>query len=195
MKAGLTEIIVLHDNNVPVEKFEEKALKSGKIFLNTMKKAQGEGEIRITLGAFGDGYTFYTDDTPVAAVRLLSKHFGGGNGVRNIFDSLANTMIEKGNAYSASDESEHPENIIVVLTTFGKDNASKSFTYNQVAEMVGHQSEIYKWNFICMTTEPLVPEQLGIPQECIISIDKEDKDFFALALVELAERVLSIVNK
>ncbi|MDR2531382.1 MAG: hypothetical protein LBC82_00860 [Oscillospiraceae bacterium] len=194
MKSGLTEIIVLHDNNVPVENFEELARKNGKIFLETMKKAQGEGEIRITLGAFGDGYKFYTNDTPVAAVRLTTKHFGGGDGVRNVFDSIAETINEKGKAYSDADESEHPENVIVVLTTFGRDNASKSFTYNQVAEMVAHQSYVYKWKFFCMTNESLIMEQLGILPEHTILFDIEEENFFAKALAKLSERIIDVIR-
>ncbi|MCL2698198.1 MAG: hypothetical protein FWE74_08985 [Oscillospiraceae bacterium] len=195
MKIGLTEVIILHDNNAPAENFEEITRKNGRVFFNTLKKSQGEGEIRITLGAFGEEYKFYTDDTPVSSVRPMTKYFVNGNGVRNVFDSLANTMIEKGKAYSASDESEHPENIIVVLTTFGRDNASKNYTYNQVADMVAHQSGVYKWRFISVTAEPLVPEQLGIPQDFVIGIDKEEDDFWGKALNKLSEKILSQISK
>jgi hypothetical protein len=195
MKIGLTEIIILHDNNAPVENFEEIASKYGKAFFNTLKKSQGEGEIRVTLGAFGEKHKFFTDDTPVAAVRPSMKHFANGNGMRNIFDSVANAMSEKGKVYNAADESEHPENVIVVLATFGRDNASKNFTYNQIAEMVAHQSDIYKWNFISITAEPLIPEQLGIPSENIIRIDKEDEDFWSKALSECASLILKLISR
>lgn len=194
MKTGLTEIIILHDNNAPVPGFEELAQKYGKAFFNTLKKSQGAGEIRITLGAFGEEYKFFAEDTPVAVLRPAIKYFANGSGIRNIFDSVANAMFEKGKAYSAASESEHPENIIVVLTTFGRDNASKSYTYSQVAEMVAHQTEIYKWKFISVTSEPLVPEQLGISKENVILIDSEDEDFWMMALGELSKRILDLIN-
>ena len=195
MKNGLTEIIIFHDNNAPVPNFDEQIRKCSKTFFSTLKKAEADGEIRITLGAFGEGYKLYANDTPVAAVRLTIKNLTQGNGVRNIFDSLGNAIIEKGQAYSASDENEHPENIIFIITAFGRDNASKSFAYSQLTDMIAHQSYVYKWTFLCLTSEPLLTEQLGILPENIIRLDTEEEDFFDKALDDLAARIIAIINK
>jgi hypothetical protein len=193
MKTGLTEIIILHDNNVPIKDFEEETRKYGKDFFAALKKAEAEipdGEIRITLGVFGEEFKMLANDIPVAAVRPAAKQFTPGNGTRNVLDSLGNTIIEKGKAYSNTDESEHPENIIVILTAFGRDNASKNYTYNQIADMIAHQSYVYKWRFICMTNEPTIPEQLGIPEEDTIWIDSDDEDFWGMALEKLTGRLV-----
>jgi len=195
MKHGLTEIIILHDNNAPVPNFEEHARKHGRKFFNGLKDSGVFGEVRVTLAAFGEGYKFYNNSTPIAAVRPVAKNFANGNGVRNVFDTLANTMNEKGRAYSNTDESEHPENVIFVLTTFGRDNASKSFAYSRVAEMIAHQSYVYKWNFICMTNEQLISSQLELHEESVIRIDSEDESFWDKALTELSEKIRKIIQK
>ncbi|MCL2018508.1 MAG: hypothetical protein FWG70_02005 [Oscillospiraceae bacterium] len=195
MKIGLTEVIILHDNNTPKE-VSESMNKNGKKFFSALKENQAEGEIRITLGAFGEGFKLYASDVPVAAVRPVIKNFTNGNGVRNILDSVGSAIIEKGEVYSNSDESEHPERIVFVLTAFGRDNASKSFTYSQIADMVAHQSYVYKWKFLCLTNEPFITEQLGILPENVIPLEEdEENDFFADALDELAVRIKSIINE
>jgi hypothetical protein len=196
MKTGLTEIIILHDNNAPYPSFEEIVNKSNKAFFTILKKAEAEvhdGEIRITYavsGESGTGYKLIADDIPVAAVRLGAKNFIAASGMRDIFDAMGNTMLEKGKAYSASDESEHPENVIFILTAFGRDNASKSYTFSQIADMVAHQSYVYKWKFFCLTTEPAVPEQLGIPEECCTFINDEEDDFYEDAMDKLTGRIV-----
>jgi hypothetical protein len=193
MKKGLTEIIILHDNNAPGPDFEEQVRKGKKRFWAAFKNT--DGEVRATLAAFGEGCKLYTDDVPVSTIRTSVRHFIGGSGVRNIFDSVVCAMKEKGAAYSVSHEGEHPENIIFVLTAFGRDNASKNYTYNQVADMLGHQSYVYKWKFFCLTAEPLLAEQLRIPQEFVIPLNIEEEGFFPKALDELSERILTIINQ
>jgi hypothetical protein len=193
MKNGLTEIIILHDNNAPIPDFEEQVRKGSKAFWAALKKC--DSEVRATLAAFGESCKMHTDDVPVSTVRTNVKHFIGGSGVRNIFDSLGCAIAQKGEAYSASDESEHPENVIFVLTSFGRDNASKNFTYRKVAKMIAHQSYVYKWRFFCLTNEAVLIEQLGIPEENIIRLDFEQEEFFPKALDELSEKILNIISR
>ncbi|MCL2694594.1 MAG: hypothetical protein FWE60_05770 [Oscillospiraceae bacterium] len=196
MKNGLTEVIILHDNNAPTPDFDAQLNKS-KSFFTTLKKAEArlpDGEIRVTLGSFGEGRKILADDIPVAAVRPIVKYLTQGVGRRDIFDSVAATMIKKGDAYRDTDEAEHPENVIFVLTAFGRDNASKSYTFSQIADMIAHQSYVYRWKFFCLTDEPLVPEQLGIPDEDVIFLDKDVDGFFVEALGELAEKIIKVVE-
>jgi hypothetical protein len=193
MKTGLTEIIILHDNNAPVEGFEEQVRSASKAFWAALKKC--DSEVRATLAAFGECCKMYTDDVPVSTVRTNVKHFIGGSGVRNIFDSLGCAITEKGAAYSASDESEHPENVVFVLTSFGRDNASKNFTYRKVAKMIAHQTFVYKWKFFCLTSEAVLIEQLGIQPENAILLDVEEENFFPKALNDLSERILNIISR
>ena len=196
MKTGLTEIIILHDNNAPYPSFEDSVNKSSGAFLKALKEAEAQipdGEIRITYavsGKGGEGYNLIANDIPVAAVRLGAKNFIAAGGMRDILDAMGNTIIDKGKAYSASDENEHPENVIFILTAFGRDNASKSYTFNQVADMVAHQSYVYKWKFFCLTTEHGLPEQLGIPEDNCIWIDEENEDFYTRAMEKLTGRIV-----
>ncbi|MCL1824268.1 MAG: hypothetical protein FWG44_08720 [Oscillospiraceae bacterium] len=206
MKIGLTEIIILHDNNAPIPDFGKQARKSSSDFISILKKTGFD--IRVTFANFGNGYKVTANDVPVAAVSFNAKNYIA-NGTRDIFDSAGNMINEKGKVFSETDPNEHPENIIFVLTAFGRDNASKSFTFAQIADMIGHQSYVYKWKFFCLATEPAVPQQLGIPEDCVIWMDTthlnlppaaeasasgEAENFLSQALKELAEKIKKIIS-
>jgi hypothetical protein len=52
-----------------------------------------------------------------------------------------------------------------VITTDGQENASKEFNHQKIKEMITHQREVYKWEFVFfganIETE-IVAEELGI---------------------------------
>ncbi|MCL2077824.1 MAG: hypothetical protein FWH08_05390 [Oscillospiraceae bacterium] len=194
MKKGLTELIVMHDNITPVPGFQKKAQKISAEFLATLSKAQTEErQIRFTGVLFGGGYKMVADDVPIGDVKSNPDDFTA-TGTRDIFDSAAKAIIEKGSAYGNKHESEHPENIIFVIVAFGRDNASKSFTYSQVADMVRHQSEVYKWKFFCLTTDSFVSEQFGLGEDFVILLDYGEDDYFSDALKKLSERIMNIID-
>lgn len=193
MKSGLTEIVFILDSNPSAPDFDKQARKSLGNFFSAMKKK--DSEIKVTFAVYGSsgGYKIFADDVPVAALRMSAKYFEKGNGTRDLFDSAAGAIYEKGTAYSRTDESEHPENVIFVITAFGRDNASKSNTYSKVAEIIGHQAYVYKWRFFCLTTDTTVSSQLGIPAEAVMMLDLEDEDFLGKGLGELQKKISEIV--
>ncbi|MCL2108011.1 MAG: hypothetical protein FWH20_01520 [Oscillospiraceae bacterium] len=196
MKTGLTEIIFLYDSNPPMPNFDKQARKNFSDFFSGLKKT--DAEIKVTFITYGgDGCRIIEDDTPVAAVRMSAKYFETAGGRRDFFDAAASAIVKKGENYSATDEAEHPENVVFVLTAFGRDNASKNFTYSQVAEMVGHQTYVYKWKFFCLTTDMTVSGQLDIPGDSVIILgsDGEGEDFLSKGLKVLGEKVVQgIIN-
>jgi hypothetical protein len=192
MKSGLTEIIILHDNNAPVPNFGGQAKKVSNAFFSAMKNLNAE--IRITYAVYGGGtFKFIANNAPAGSVKISVKDYAA-NGARNILDSVGNMIIEKGKAYAEMDESEHPENVIFAIAAFGRDNASKNFEYNQIADMIAHQSYVYKWQFFCGASEPGLAEQLGIPEESTFLIDTESEDFFKKVVKDLEEKIKEILN-
>jgi len=191
MKNGLTEIIILHDCNAPRPDFSKIVRASGMKFFESMKSARGE--IRITYAVFGGGYKLLANDVPVGKVNLKVKDFEG-NGTRDIFDSAGKTITEKGMAYSAKDSGEHPENVIFVLVAFGRDNASKTFAFNQVRDMAGHQSWVYKWKFFCASCDSVLAEQLDIPEENFVLIEDDIEESFPDALNKLSGRIKESID-
>ena len=196
MKKGLAEVIVLHDKNAPVSGLEKTVLKCADEFLVSLRNTEAVNtddlQIRFSCAVFGGEYDLFVESVPIADVKLTNKKFTV-KGTRDFFDSAANLITQKGIAYSNQPENEHPENVILILVAFGRDNASKNFTYSQVADMIRHQTEVYKWKFFCVTGDSFVSEQLGIPEEFIVLFDSKEEGFFAKALEELAARIINLL--
>lgn len=71
-------------------------------------------------------------------------------------DALATSIIALGERFAAMDESERPENVIVVVVTDGGENASKEYGGGdgtaRVKELVRLQQEKYNWEFLFLAT-------------------------------------------
>jgi hypothetical protein len=53
----------------------------------------------------------------------------------------------------------------VIITTDGLENSSKEFTLKQIKEMITHQTEVYKWEFIFLAANQdaiLTGQAMGI---------------------------------
>jgi len=87
-----------------------------------------------------------------------------------LIDSAVNFADETGVRYCNTPAEEIPERIIFVMTLLGKDNASKSYTYDKLREIIEHQSYVYKWEFFMVTDEPSNAEAIGIGEQNLISI-------------------------
>ncbi|MBR4089583.1 MAG: hypothetical protein IKK28_01735, partial [Mogibacterium sp.] len=53
-----------------------------------------------------------------------------------------------GNVHKYAREEDRPEKTIFVITTDGMENASRTYTYEKVKEMITRQKEKYGWEFL-----------------------------------------------
>jgi hypothetical protein len=64
-------------------------------------------------------------------------------------------------------ELERPGKVFIVVMTDGLENSSHEYTAAQIAEMIKHQSENYRWEFLFLGANQdavLTGERLNIPQ-------------------------------
>ena len=80
-------------------------------------------------------------------------------------DAIGMTLNAMGAELAALAEDQRPADVIVVIQTDGQENGSRSFTRDQVREMIKHQQEVYNWRFIFLGANidvDLVAGSLGI---------------------------------
>jgi len=66
-------------------------------------------------------------------------------------DLINSLSIDKvGTKLAAMDEADRPSKVIFLIITDGEENSSRSFNINKIKEMVKHQQEVYKWEFVFM---------------------------------------------
>lgn len=71
-------------------------------------------------------------------------------GTTALLDAVGKTILDVGCRLSRSCEEQEPDNVIVVITTDGMENASVEFSYEKVKELIKHQQDKYNWEFIFM---------------------------------------------
>jgi hypothetical protein len=65
-----------------------------------------------------------------------------------LLDSIGYGIESTGARLASMNESDRPEKVIFVILTDGDENQSRGFTKDKINEMITHQREAYKWDFI-----------------------------------------------
>lgn len=65
-----------------------------------------------------------------------------------LLDAIGKTISDTGKRLADLPENERPSKVIIVITTDGHENASREYTYERIAEMIRHQTDNYRWEFI-----------------------------------------------
>ena len=91
-------------------------------------------------------------------------------------------------------EEERPSKIIVTIVVFGRDNASKSCTYEKLREMIALQRDVYKWQFYLLTDFSINMEKLGIAEDDTIIIKHVNGDWFKEPFAELSDKIVGLLQ-
>ena len=177
MKDNFTEILFALDCSATACSQQENALKAFKSFVAAKKKSACE--INVSAVAFAGKYMDAFTNVPVAKLKPSQYVFPkDASGACAMLDAAQYLMDSAGKRYSDTPEEERPSKVVMAITVFGRDNASKTCTYEKLKEMIAHQRDIYKWKFYLVTDFSINMEKLGIAEDDTILIKKNDKDWF-----------------
>lgn len=84
-------------------------------------------------------------DLNEGAPQTLERYTTGG--CTALYDAICIGIDELGRKFAAMPEPERPDGIVFAILTDGFENASRSFTCNDVREKIEHQSSKYNWQF------------------------------------------------
>ena len=65
-----------------------------------------------------------------------------------LYDALGKSILETGKMLDEKQEKHRPAKVIFVIITDGHENASHEYTREQIFNMIKHQSDVYKWEFV-----------------------------------------------
>jgi len=144
MKPGLTEIVAIVDRSGSMRSIAADMEGGYTQFIESQAKLPGE--CRVTLVTFDSkSIDKVFDNVPAAEATKFELH---ARSYTPLLDAIGTTIVSVGERYAAIAESERPEKVVVLIITDGKENASKEYTRKQVADLITHQTEVYKWEFI-----------------------------------------------
>ncbi len=102
----------------------------------------------MTVTLFDTEYDVIHDGVPIGEVPKLNSSTYSVRGTTALLDAVGRTIATIGQRLKNMKEDDRPSKIIVVIITDGQENSSKEFQKHRVAEMIRHQQEVYKWEFL-----------------------------------------------
>lgn len=191
MNNALHEIVAVLDSSASVSEHKEEIIKTLRHFVKEQKKTKIGANL--TLASYGKSYNILFENVSFDKVKFHKDPIMTG-GVCPAVDCIAQTILDVGKRLSDTPEEERPCKVIVIMIITGRDNASKKYTYEQLREMISHQSIYYKWKFYLMTDFTINMEKLGIPEEDTYIIRRSEKTPFVSAETALCDAVSEYRN-
>lgn len=152
MKSGLTYLIFVIDRSGSMQSIRADMIGGFNSFIKSQQDAK-LGDCRVFAYKFDTTYEPMFEDVDLNSVPLLDNTSYDPRGGTALYDSLGKTIVDIGARLAALPENERPEKVLVVTITDGEDNdrlrneGVARYNSIQVAEMVKHQTEKYKWDF------------------------------------------------
>ena len=146
MNQQLTEIVCVIDKSGSMQSIASDAVGGYNSFL--LKQQDLPGFAKITLVLFDDTYEVVYSGLEIKNAKPLNKKTYIPTGTTALLDAVGKTIEDLGKRLSNAEEIDRPGKVIFAILTDGHENSSQDFNYKQVAGMIKHQKNIYKWDFL-----------------------------------------------
>lgn len=146
MKKGLTELVFILDRSGSMAGLESDTIGGYNALLAKQKK--DPGEVLLTTVLFDDRYELLHDRIDLQKVQSITEKEYFVRGCTALLDAIGRTINKIGHAQSIIAEDERAEQVMLVITTDGMENASSEFSYEKIKDMINHQRKKYNWEFI-----------------------------------------------
>lgn len=141
-----TEILFILDRSGSMQHLTTDTIGGFNSFIEQQKKEDGEATLTTIL--FDDKYEVLHDRVDIQKVEPLNDKQYYARGMTALLDAIGRSVNDlKANIKNQKKE-DRPDNVIVVITTDGQENASKEFKANVVKEMIEKLQNKKKWQFI-----------------------------------------------
>ena len=103
------------------------------------------GKCNVTYYRFDTVIEKVLENQDVKSVGELKIEPRGGTA---LFDAIGTAIQEVGQRLSKLNKSQRPDIVSLLIVTDGEENSSKEYTQAKVKEMIKHQEDVYKWEFV-----------------------------------------------
>ena len=146
MKKGLTEIVFILDRSGSMAGLEDDTI-GGFNSLIRKQRAQ-EGNALISTVLFDNYSEVVHDRVPLDQIPEMTRDVYYVRGCTALLDAVGCAVHHIGNVHKYAREEDRPEHTLFVITTDGMENASRSYSYDEVRRMIERQKEKYGWEFL-----------------------------------------------
>lgn len=159
-----TDITIILDRSGSMDSVKDDTIGGFNNFLG--EQQQVEGEAVLSLVQFDDQYEVVYLDKDINSAAKLTEATFQPRGMTALFDAVGRTINSVGNRLASTAEEERPDKVLFVIMTDGFENASHEFAASKISEMINHQRNVYKWEFMFIGANQdavLSAREIGIP--------------------------------
>jgi uncharacterized protein YegL len=146
MKKNLTEMVFILDKSGSMAGLEADTIGGFNAMIERQKQADGEALVSTVL--FSSRSTVIHDRVDLRRIEPLTKRQYFVGGCTALIDAIGGAIHHIGNVHKYAREEDRPEHTVFVITTDGMENASRTYTSDEVKAMVQRQKEKYGWEFL-----------------------------------------------
>lgn len=167
MKQDLTDITIVLDRSGSMSSIARETENGIRLFIDEQKKVPGQALLSLWL--FDDQHerVFTAVDINGAPdFQLVAR------GSTALLDAVGLAIETTGKRLEQTPAHERPGKVIMVIVTDGYENASKTFTSHKINELINHQRDVYKWQFVFLGANQdaiATASQLGIQAGAALS--------------------------
>ena len=152
MKTNAMQIAMILDRSGSMSSIQGATVEGMNAFITEQQKSTAEVNLllvqfdnvfeQLYSGPMTDAPTFTLSENPVGnQIRFLPR---GGTA---LLDAMGKTMNTIGQTLSDLPEDQRPGKVVIVTMTDGMENQSREFSNQDIAEMIRHQRQVYRWEF------------------------------------------------
>ena len=145
---NVTEILFILDQSDSMAAIKSETIKGFNEFLSNQRRENETLPARMTLTLFDTKCSTPYHSVPVMEAPFLNAETYKPNDCTALLDAIGQTIASLGERLSQSPEEDRPGTVIVCILTDGEENSSTLYTWTQISEMIKHQTEVYKWQFL-----------------------------------------------
>ena len=146
MNNNLTEIVFILDRSGSMAGLEDDTIGGFNAMVEKQKKEEGEALLSTVL--FSDRSEVLYDRVDVKKVEPMTERQYQVGGCTALLDAIGGAVRHIANVHKYAREEDRPAKTVFVITTDGMENASRSYSYDEVRRMVKRLQEENGWEFL-----------------------------------------------
>lgn len=143
-----TEIAFILDRSGSMQSIAKSAIDGFNVFLADQQRDHEGYPTRLTLTLFDTEFEVPYASLPVPEILPLDATTYKPDGCTALLDAIGHTINELGKRLAAMPEADRPSKVIVAILTDGEENSSTRYSWRKVSDMIKHQTDVYKWEFL-----------------------------------------------
>ena len=146
MKKNLTELVFILDRSGSMAGLESDTIGGFNAMIEKQKRAEGEAYVSTVL--FNHESVVIHDRADVKKISPMTGRDYQVDGCTALLDAIGKAIHHIGNVHKYAREEDRPEKTVFVIVTDGMENASRSYTADEIRAKIERQKSRYGWEFL-----------------------------------------------